>query len=285
MGGIRKYRRIIVHSETHCKFSLRKWGGRVVCRGIFPRMHEGILELSPNSPAGLLELPFEEGSFPIWQTEFWNRFLLRSGWTDRGFFVYVGAIDDPDVAGYFELRSIGLGQTGVFCVGGPFFQTERRLSRESDVFEKNALFEFSRKLRNLASSCGALFVQYEPLVEVDFPGFRKGEYRHFLEKSTLLLDLRSSEDEILSQMKEKGRYNVRLAQKRGVSVRFSDGNDSDVETFFRLLSETLSRDGFSGNSLEYYRELVRALTSEGIGGLFIAEKDGESVAAAIATFI
>lgn len=36
MGGIRKYVGIIVHSRTHCKFSLRKRGGRVVCRGIFP---------------------------------------------------------------------------------------------------------------------------------------------------------------------------------------------------------------------------------------------------------
>lgn len=119
---------------------------------------------------------------------------------------------------------------------------------------------------------------------MEIPGFSKGEYRHFLEKTTLLLDLRPSEDEILAQMKEKGRYNVRLAIKRGVRVRISDGNEADLKSFFDLLSETLDRDGFSGNSLAYYRELVKTLNEVDCGGLFIAEKDGYAVAAAVATY-
>lgn len=147
------------------------------------------------------------------------------------------------------------------------------------------LAEFSQTLADLAHSTGAVFIQYEPLSEVDVPGFFQGEYRHFLEKYTLLLDLRPTEDEILAQMKEKGRYNVRLSLKRGVTVRKSDGNEADVKAFFDLLSETLDRDGFSGNSYAYYDELVRTLNSSGTGGLFVAEKDGCAVAAAIATFV
>lgn len=85
-------------------------------------------------------------------------------------------------------------------------------------------------------------------------------------------------------MKEKGRYNVRISQKRGVKVRFSDGNEGDVRKFFELLSDTLNRDGFSGNSYGYYLDLVRMLTESGLGGLFVAEKDGVATAAAIATF-
>lgn len=144
--------------------------------------------------------------------------------------------------------------------------------------------EFSKTVSELARETGAVFVQYEPVSKIDVPGFSKGEYRHFLEKTTLLLDLRPSEDEILAQMKEKGRYNVRLALKRGVTVRKSDGNEADVKAFFGLLSETLDRDGFSGNSLAYYEELVRTLNEADCGGLFIAEKEGCAVAAAIATY-
>lgn len=143
---------------------------------------------------------------------------------------------------------------------------------------------FSKTVSKLARETGAVFVQYEPISEIDVPGFSKGEYRHFLEKTTLLLDLRPSEDEILAQMKEKGRYNVRLAIKRGVTVRKSDGKEADVKAFFDLLSETLDRDGFSGNSLAYYEELVRTLNEADCGGLFIAEKGGSAVAAAIATY-
>ena len=146
------------------------------------------------------------------------------------------------------------------------------------------LEKFSKTVRNLAHATGAVFVQCEPLSDIEIPGFSKGEYRHFLEKTTLLVDLRPSEDEILAQMKEKGRYNVRLAIKRGVTVRKSDGNGVDVNAFFGLLSETLDRDGFSGNSLAYYCELVDTLNAADAGGLFIAEKDGCPVAAAIATF-
>ena len=135
------------------------------------------------------------------------------------------------------------------------------------------LEKFSKAVRNLAHATGAVFVQCEPLSDIEIPGFSKGEYRHFLEKTTLLVDLRPSEDEILAQMKEKGRYNVRLAIKRGVTVRKSDGNETDLKAFFDLLSETLDRDGFSGNSLAYYRELADALNAADAGGLFIAEKD------------
>ncbi len=74
------------------------------------RMQEGILELFPNDAPKLGPLPFPEGFFPVWQTEFWNRFLLRSGWASRGFFAYSGSVSDPSAAAYFELRSVGMGQ-------------------------------------------------------------------------------------------------------------------------------------------------------------------------------
>lgn len=81
------------------------------------RMQEGIVELFPNSAPDLGRLPFPEGFFPVWQTEFWNRFLLRSKWADAGFLIFVGSPENPDAAGFFELRSLSLGQFGLFCVG------------------------------------------------------------------------------------------------------------------------------------------------------------------------
>lgn len=231
-------------------------------------MKNGVTELFPDRIPELLALRSPEGFFPIWQTGEWARFLLKSGWAERCFFV-----ESKGIWGFFELRSVGLGKFGLFCVGGPV---------SAEGADRG---DFSQKLRSLAMECGATFVQYEAVTEVDVPGFGPGEYRHFLEKRTLLLDLSGTEDEILSQMKEKGRYNIRLAEKRGVTVRMSDGNENDLAAFFALLSETLSRDGFSGNSLGYYREMLRMLQENDSGGLFVAEKDGEPVAAAIATFV
>src|ERR671924_312778 len=48
---------------------------------------------------------------------------------------------------------------------------------------------------------------------------------------TILIDIRGSEEEILARMKQKTRYNIRLAEKKGVTVRARD----DIETFHRML--------------------------------------------------
>jgi peptidoglycan pentaglycine glycine transferase (the first glycine) len=65
---------------------------------------------------------------------------------------------------------------------------------------------------------------------------------------TILVDLTASEDQQLARMKQKTRYNIRLAQKRGVLVYPS----SDLDTFYRLLTTTGDRDAFGVHSQDYY---------------------------------
>jgi peptidoglycan pentaglycine glycine transferase (the first glycine) len=193
---------------------------------------------------------------------------VRSAWAKKGFFVRAG-----EISGFFELRSVGFGFFGLFCIGGPTVS-----AKSADGLK------FYEAARELAHREKVLFVQVEPISEGDIPGFQKGEYRHFLEKTTVLLDLSVPEAEILAQMKEKGRYNVRLAEKRGITVRMAEPTEENVGEFARLLRQTLERDGFSGNSAAYYLELVRTLDYEKAGGLFFAEKDDEVLAAAITSF-
>jgi lipid II:glycine glycyltransferase (peptidoglycan interpeptide bridge formation enzyme) len=65
-------------------------------------------------------------------------------------------------------------------------------------------------------------------------------------------------DEILAAMKPKCRYNIGLAEKRGVVV-CDYGNGAScgqgLEVFYRLLKETAQRDGIAVHSVEYYRAL------------------------------
>jgi lipid II:glycine glycyltransferase (peptidoglycan interpeptide bridge formation enzyme) len=69
-------------------------------------------------------------------------------------------------------------------------------------------------------------------------------------KNTATTDLRLGEDVLLANMKNKWRYNVRLAEKRGVVVRI--GNEYDLLTFYSLYEETGRRDGFLIRPLAYY---------------------------------
>ena len=54
-------------------------------------------------------------------------------------------------------------------------------------------------------------------------------------RNTVLIDLSLSEDDLLARMKQKTRYNIRLAQKKGVKVRI--GNETDLPQLYRMYAE------------------------------------------------
>jgi len=98
-------------------------------------------------------------------------------------------------------------------------------------------------------------------------------------RNTLLLDLTRSEENLLAAMKPKTRYNVRLAERRGVSVR--PGSSTDLDLFYRLYAETGQRDGFIIRPLDYYRDAWGRFLDEGLAHMLLAEAGGEVVAGLI----
>jgi lipid II:glycine glycyltransferase (peptidoglycan interpeptide bridge formation enzyme) len=100
-------------------------------------------------------------------------------------------------------------------------------------------------------------------------------------RNTVLIDLSASEDEMLARMKQKTRYNVRLAAKKGVSVR--TGTSADWPMLYRMYAETSVRDGFVIRDEGYYRTVWQAFSSTVPGQPsaqpLIAEVDGQPVAA------
>ncbi|MBV6394871.1 MAG: Lipid II:glycine glycyltransferase [Anaerolineales bacterium] len=69
-------------------------------------------------------------------------------------------------------------------------------------------------------------------------------------KNTVVIDLNPTEDELLARMKQKTRYNIRLAEKKGVSLRV--GNLEDLGMLYKMYAETSVRDGFVIRGEEYY---------------------------------
>ena len=92
---------------------------------------------------------------------------------------------------------------------------------------------------------------------------------------TILVDLDGSEDQLLARMKQKTRYNIRLAQKRCVLVHPS----SDLDTFYRLMATTGARDAFGVHSLEYYRRAYELFHPYGKCELLMASYEGQPLAA------
>ena len=69
-------------------------------------------------------------------------------------------------------------------------------------------------------------------------------------RNTVMVDLSASEEDILMRMKQKTRYNVRLAEKKGVTVRV--GSVDDLPMLYKMYAETSVRDGFVIRDEEYY---------------------------------
>jgi lipid II:glycine glycyltransferase (peptidoglycan interpeptide bridge formation enzyme) len=92
---------------------------------------------------------------------------------------------------------------------------------------------------------------------------------------TIILDIRNSDGEILRRMKQKTRYNIRLAEKKGVSVRAWD----DIDSFHKMMLVTGDRDSFGIHSPEYYRRAYELFHPGGMCELLVAEYEGKPLAA------
>ena len=94
---------------------------------------------------------------------------------------------------------------------------------------------------------------------------------------TIILDLAPSEETLLAQMKEKWRYNVRLAARKGVTVRVAE-TPSDVHAWYRLLQTTGERDQFGIHSSSYYLDAWQIFAPHNQVRLLLAEYNGQLLA-------
>ena len=105
-------------------------------------------------------------------------------------------------------------------------------------------------------------------------------------RNTVLLDLDQPEEELLGGMKQKTRYNVRLAERRGVRIRAIDAHNLEelsgaLEDFYQLYAETAQRDGFVIRPPAYYYDAWATFLREGLAFLLLADFEGETVAGII----
>jgi peptidoglycan pentaglycine glycine transferase (the first glycine) len=98
-------------------------------------------------------------------------------------------------------------------------------------------------------------------------------------RNSMYLNLNLSENDLLSRMKSKTRYNIRLAKRRGVVVR--KGNEQDLDLLYRMYAVTSLRDAFTVREQDYYQDAWGSFMKSGMALPFIAEVNGEPVAAII----
>lgn len=107
-------------------------------------------------------------------------------------------------------------------------------------------------------------------------GFRPNRFATHPRRSWVL-DIRPSEAELLAEMKEKWRYNIRLAPRKGVTARLAR-TPEDLEAFYRLYQETAARDGFFIHPQRHYEQIWRLYAARDAAALLLAEYAGEPIA-------
>jgi peptidoglycan pentaglycine glycine transferase (the first glycine) len=105
-------------------------------------------------------------------------------------------------------------------------------------------------------------------------------------RNTVLIDLAPGEEQLLAHMKQKTRYNLRLAQKKGVTVRV--GTAEDLPLLYRMYAQTSVRDGFLIREQGYYQTVWKTFGGSSLSApapsipfheALIAEVAGEPVGA------
>lgn len=98
-----------------------------------------------------------------------------------------------------------------------------------------------------------------------------------LPPDTLVLDLRPSDQDLLAAMKPKTRYNIGLAERRGVTVR--QGGPEDLDTWYRLYAATAARNRLTPHGPRFFDSLLdHSHGREGVR-LLLAERHGRALAA------
>jgi len=149
-----------------------------------------------------------------------------------------------------------------------------------------ALAPLLAALHAAARAQGAIFLRVEPEWEdaseaarlLERYGWRAGAAVQ--PRRTLHIDLTRAPDDILAQMKPKWRYNIHLAERKGVIVR--EGNVRDLDAFYRLSEITARRDRFAIHSRDYYEAAWQLFARRGMATLLVAEVEGQPIAALMA---
>jgi peptidoglycan pentaglycine glycine transferase (the first glycine) len=164
---------------------------------------------------------------------------------------------------------------------------------ESKIRSRELWRDFSAQLREIGRQEKAVLARinppYELVPDLVEAGFRPPEIllRQREPERTILVDLARSEDELLENMHEKSRYNIRLAQRKGVVVRLATADKGAFETFLRLLGETTKRDSIVSWPRERFWKFREVFMTSSPNQetphaeLLVGEYKGEILAAAI----
>lgn len=172
-----------------------------------------------------------------------------------------------------------------------FYAPRGPVADQNNPEEHRLLFEFARQI---ARREGAIFLKIDPDVPAQNRayadllhacGFRKREsglnFEGVQPNHVMRLDLTPESEELLANMHQKWRYNIKLAAKKGVTISAAQ-ESNDLKVFYAILEETAQRDHFLIRGYEYFESIWEHMIANGYARIFLAHYQGEVVAGTLA---
>lgn len=185
----------------------------------------------------------------------WDKFVQKYG-PRSGAFLYAWEwsemargqrhefIEDGELVGLFSVGRVFLpfGRSYISGICGPIASNGEKIL----------------KILEALADDRSLFIRFEPSAIVASPRVRRT--LSITPSVTLITSLEPSVQEILAKMHPKTRYNIGLAQRKGVEIKFLE--PSDLNTVWPLFEETAKRDGFRLHPKIHYRNLLKLRNSD-----------------------
>jgi len=210
----------------------------------------------------------------------WGDLKARTGWTPLRLAVEEGG---ALVAGLQTLQRHAPGGRSLFYAPrGPLVPPNRLELLDAILAEARQL---ARERRALALKMDPALPEPNDAFVADLQqrGFRPApnmtNFGGVQPRHVMKVDIAPEPDELLASFHPKWRYNIRLAERKGVVIR--TGRREDLPAFYEVLQETCRRDGFSVRALSYYEDLWDVLIAPGLGGLFLGSVEDELICGAI----
>lgn len=212
----------------------------------------------------------------------WGNLKARSGWKP----VRVIAVENGEVVAAASLLKRAIPKINrciMYAPRGPVLDT-----RNAELVK-----QFTAFLKETAKKHGAILLKIDPPVFVEdteseanlrsvgFQPITATGFGGTQPKCVMQLDLDMSIDDLLASFKPKWRYNIRLAEKKGVTVRIDCGKD-DLKAFYELLKDTCKRDGFLVRDYSYFEDMWDALVPAGYMKLALTFFEGKPISGALA---
>lgn len=193
-----------------------------------------------------------------------------------------------------ESLHLGLFENNSLVGGGLFYTPKRNKGAGFFVAPEGPILPFADEkktsvglrliidaLEGKSGPYETMALRVEPRLVAPVPG----QFQYFgrapvdlIPRDTMYLDLARSDEAILAGMRPKGRYNIRLAAKHGVTVR-EDISPEAVDKFYAIMLQAGSRDGFLVEPKSFFIGLAQTLGPAGICHFLFAEHENDILAA------